>query len=152
MLGSNYSALLGRRGLRSASLGFDLHADRPDESQQVATNCRHGFLFAFAPRGQVTVTSMQPMLSVPRDLFHVRADRDLALAKRGADCGAISIRPRGLDDDSPEVRVAGLGDAASANSVAGRIFTRDGAAATTSHFTPSAVSCQYTTYPVGSAS
>src|SRR5712691_11459125 len=76
----------------------------------------------------MAIAGMQPMLSLPCDRVHLRADLGLALSKRATHSGPVAIRPGRLDDAPPKVRVAGFGDAPAANPFASGIFTRDGTA------------------------
>src|ERR1700719_1405354 len=76
----------------------------------------------------MAVSEVQPMLSLPGDVFDLGRNRRLTLSERGADGGAVSIRPRGLDDDASKMRVTRLRDAASSDSLAGGMLTRNGAA------------------------
>ena len=67
------------------SRGFRVDANGPDESQEFASHCGHDFLFTFALRGQPAVPGVQPMLSLPGDVFDLRRHRRLTLSERGAD-------------------------------------------------------------------
>ena len=53
---------------------------------------------------------MQTHLRLPTEGEDVRALALHARAKPGADVGAVTIGPRGLDKDPPQMAIAGLGD------------------------------------------
>jgi hypothetical protein len=71
---------------------------------------------------------MQPVLRLPRDLFHFGAGGRLALPQGGADCWSVSIGPGRFDDDTTQMRVARFRNAAAPRPVAARILARHGTA------------------------
>src|SRR5207244_4849331 len=88
---------------------------------------RH-LLFACPTSGERAVAAMQAVLSLPCDVFHLGADRRLALAQRGTDGRAMAVRPSGFDDDTTQMRIARFGDTAASGPRATRILARYGAA------------------------
>src|SRR5262249_20920535 len=85
-----------------------LHATRevPDESEELAADCRDDLLLALPPRGHLPVAAMQPLLSRPRDLDGSLVRVLLPFAQCADNPRSMSIVPGGLDDYAPEMRVS----------------------------------------------
>src|SRR5689334_6059002 len=87
-----------RGTIRVASLGFDQHADRPNESEQLAGDCGHDLRLILAAREHALESPMQAMLRFstrsggPRD-----SDRRAVCGARD-DSGPPAISPSGFDD------------------------------------------------------
>ena len=107
---------------------FHVDADGPDESQQFATDRRDHLLFTFSPREERAITAVQPMLRLPRDLFHLSTDGGLPLPQCGAHGWAVAIGPGGFDDDAPKMRVARFGNPAAPGPRAAGILACNGTA------------------------
>ena len=70
---------------------------KPNSSRPTAVTV---LLFTFAVRDQVAVASVQSMLRLPGDVFHLLADRRLArLRSVRADGRSMPIGPRGFNHD-----------------------------------------------------
>src|SRR5207245_6077664 len=78
----------------------------------------------FSTGRQSVIPPMQTLLRGPRAGNHVRRRAALTRAERRTDEWAVSIMPRGFDQNSSQMRVAGLGDRAPGLFGATRMFGR----------------------------
>src|SRR3954466_8017270 len=121
-----------RRSLRGAigpaRLGFDENADRPNESEQLAGDRRHGLRLILAAREHALESPVQAMLRLPSDLGYAGTEARVPFAQRGPHGGAPAIGPRRFDHHPSHVRVAGLGDTPRATAFTRGVLTRNQAA------------------------
>ena len=78
-----YLPPLRRRG----HVGLDLHADRPNESQEFAADRGHHLVSMFAPPGELAKLARQPVLRFPGDPLHRGRHSHLTFPQGGPDGG-----------------------------------------------------------------
>src|SRR5689334_15430102 len=91
-------------------LRLDLASDRPDETEQLAADCRDDAAMMLPLRGELLEALVQPVLRVPGDRFDVFVLVLLTLSQCWSVRRAMPVRPRRFSDDVAHPRVACLRD------------------------------------------
>src|SRR5579863_4552261 len=114
-------------GLSQRDVYFPLHvhADSPDEAEQLTPHGRDRLLFALAPSHQPRVSLMQALLRFPGECGHRRAAAPLPGCERFAHRGAMPVGPGRLYHDAPQMGIARLADGPAADARTARVLARD---------------------------
>src|ERR1700690_1349387 len=105
-------------------LALDVHADGPDEAEQLAPHGGHHFLVWHASFGKSPIATMEPVLGFPGDRLHRLLDVFLARSKGSVDPRPMPVGPRRFNEHAAKMTVAGLGDPAAPRLAAARVLAR----------------------------
>jgi hypothetical protein len=124
---------LNREGLLGAHaclvpLALDMHADSPDEAKEFPSHRDDDFLVRHAPFSQPSISTMEPVLSLPGDLFHRLLDAFLAGSQCSVDPRTMPVGPCRFDENASKVAIARLGDPAPMGFASARMLAWDRAA------------------------
>ena len=90
-------------------LPLHVHADRPDEAEELAPDRGNDLWRRLPFRGELAVARMQPVLRLPGEGLDLLAQPALVGLERAPDPRAVSIGMRRLQEDAAQVRIARLG-------------------------------------------
>src|SRR5882762_6561159 len=119
-LSFSLEVLCGRRC--DGHLSFNRHTDGPNKAQQIATDCGHDLVFVLSSGKKFLISHVKSILSLPRNLSHLRARFGLAFQNLATQPRSVLISPSRLHDHASQMSVAGFRDAAMGRFVSCRVF------------------------------